>query len=151
MAKAVFALTGTREIPEEELTAAFEKWIPKLQRALSDPLGGLIIAFEKALKDHPEAIISNPDELITDLKAAADLRNVLCHGSWRQPDAEGRSVPHFVSRKKEVFKEPIDLAYLKQVQAHATELICSVIETVTGMGWQFPGSRGPGRSVMPSD
>lgn len=62
MAKAVFALTGTREIPEEELTATFEKWIPKLERALSDPLGGLIIAFEKAPKVHPEAIISNPDE-----------------------------------------------------------------------------------------
>jgi hypothetical protein len=39
------------------------------------------------------------------------LRNVLCHGSWRKPDADGRSVPFFVNRRLEVFEDSVDVAY----------------------------------------
>jgi len=40
LGKAIFSFTATREIPEEEAQVEFEKWLPTLQRALSDPLGG---------------------------------------------------------------------------------------------------------------
>lgn len=148
LGKAIFAFTATRKYDDSEIEVAFEKWLPTLERALSDPLGSLIGSYEKAVRDNPGATISNLDELIDDLRKAADIRNVLCHGSWRLPDEVGRSVPFFVNQKKEVFKTAVDVAFLQQTQQHVVELICAVIDTVTHMGWQFPGSNGPGNSIM---
>ena len=42
-----------------------------------------------------------------------------------------------------VWDTSIDIAYLQQTQKAVAELACDVINTVTHMGWQFPGSRGP--------
>lgn len=39
LGKAIFAFTATREYPADEINEAYEKWLPTLQRALSDPLG----------------------------------------------------------------------------------------------------------------
>ena len=41
LGKAIFSFTATREIPEDQIQAEFEKWLPTLERALSDPLGWL--------------------------------------------------------------------------------------------------------------
>lgn len=147
LGKAIFAFTGTREYPNDEIDAAFEAWLPTLERALSDPLMGLIEKYGAELKKHPGATISNRTEMIEDLKAAAALRNVLCHGSWRAPDAEGRSVPLYVTRAGDVFDTAVDIEFLDQTRAHTIELICAVMDTVTHMGWQFPGSAGPGRPI----
>lgn len=148
LAKAIFALSGTKSYSEEAIAEEFEKWIPKLEKALSDTLNPLIDTFGKAVKDHQDANIENLDDLLDDLRKAAELRNVLCHGSWRLPDENGASVPFFVNRKKLKFSSAVDCAYLNQVQAHAQELICEVVNTVTHMGWQFPGSNGPGEPVF---
>lgn len=53
LAKAIFAFTGTREIPADEIEEEFEKWLSTLQKAVSDPLGGLIDAYGKAVRQHP--------------------------------------------------------------------------------------------------
>jgi hypothetical protein len=96
--KAIFAYTGMRQIPEEQINAAYEKWILTLQHALSDALSSLIDTYGKAVRDHGGARVENVDVLIAHLKDAAVLRNVLCHSSWtKKPDAEGRSVPFFVT------------------------------------------------------
>jgi hypothetical protein len=153
LGKAIFAYTGMRQIPEEQIKEAYEKWIPTLEHALSDALSKLVDAYDKAVRDHGAASIEDFDVLISHLREAAALRNVLCHGSWnRKPDAEGRSVPFFVTglrEKQRIFDTPIDVAYLQQVQRGAAELACEVINTVTHMGWQFPGSHGPGMSLWP--
>ncbi len=148
LGKAIFSFTATRQFPEDELEAEFEKWLPTLEKALSDPLGGLIDSYGKAVRANSSATISNLDELLEDLRAASILRNVLCHGSWRVPDDQGRSIPLFVNRKNEVFQDAIDVACLQQVQQHVAELVCAVINTVTHMGWQFPGSGGPGNPIL---
>jgi hypothetical protein len=154
LGKAIFAYTGMRQIPEEQINAAYEKWTLTLQHALSDALGGLIDTYGKAVRDHGGATVENLDVLIDRLEEAARRRNVLCHGSWnKKPDAEGRSIPFFVTglgEKQRKCDTPIDIAYLQQVQRDVAELACEVINTVTYMGWQFPGSRGPGISVWPS-
>jgi hypothetical protein len=93
------------------------------------------------------ATISNLDELLDDLREASRIRNVLCHGSWRMPDTNGASIPFFVNRQQEVFETAIDRRFIIQVQRHAADLICSVINTVTYMGWQFPGANGPGKVI----
>lgn len=41
----------------------------------------------------------------------------------------------------------MDIEYLNKVQKQTAELICAVINTVTHMGWQFPGSNGPGTVI----
>ncbi len=148
LGKAIFSFTATRQYPEMEIQAAYERWLPTLQRALSDPLGGLIDSYGKAVRENPKATISNLDDLTDHLRKASTIRNVLCHGSWnRRPDNQGRSLPFFVNRNSKVFETPVDLAYLNQVQRHATELACAVISTVTQMGYQFPGSTGPGEPI----
>ncbi len=147
LGKAIFALSGTRPYKEDEIKSAYENWLPKLERALYDQLGGLINSFGKAVREHPKSTINNLDELLMDLKAAAKMRNVLCHGSWRSPDNSGASLPFFVNRQIEIFDKKVDCAFLNQVQMHAASLACTVINTVTHMGFQFPGSSGPGVEI----
>ena len=147
LCKAFFALTATTHYDESEIDAAYNAWLPTLERALVDPLGHLIDVYGKALRSNQAADVSNLDDLLTDLRSASALRNVICHASWPPPDATGASVPFFVNRKREVFDSPIDIPFLQQLQNSATSLACAVINTVTHMGWQFPGSNGPGEPV----
>ena len=146
LGKAIFAFTATRPYNETEIQAVFTEWLKKLERALSDPLGKLIGAFEDAVREHPSSTLENLNDLIADLRKAAELRNVLCHGSWRLPDKNGASIPFFVTPKMRVFDSAIDLEFLVQTQKHIAELACEVVNCVTHMGLQFPGTAGPGQS-----
>ena len=148
LGKAIFAFTATRSYGPKEIDAAYQAWLPQLERALTDQLWNLAESYGKAAKDNPATTTENVAELVEDIKKATVLRNVLCHGSWRMPDANGASVPFFVNRQKEVFTAAIDVAFLQQIQTHTAELACSVIDTVTHMGWQFPGGAGPGKPIM---
>jgi hypothetical protein len=118
--------------------------------ALYDALGGLIDTYGRAVRDHGGATITNLGDLLDDLRAAAAVRNVLCHGSWRLPDHQGRSVPLYVTRRMEIFETAIDVSFLDQTREHVLELACSVIDTITHMGCQFPGSSGPGQPIRTS-
>ena len=151
LAKAVFAFTATTPYSEEEIKLAYEKWLPKLESLLSDQLWNLTESYGKAVREHPEATIENIDDLLDDLKKASKIRNVICHGSWRTPNDVGASVPFFFNRQNERFETPIDVAFLRQLQRHVSDLICSVINSVTHMGWQFPGSQGPGEVIWNSN
>lgn len=150
LAKAIFAFTATRPYTESEIQRAYTEWIPQLERALTDPLGGLVGSYGRAVRDHPNANITNLEGLLENLRRASEVRNVLCHGSWTTPDASGRSIPFFLDRKMRVFDTAIDCAFLVQVQRHVAELACEVMNTVTDMGLQFPGSSGPGRPIWPA-
>ena len=147
LAKAIFAFTATKYYKEEESEAAYKAWLPKLERALTDPLGNLIDAYGKAVRDHGGEKVENFDQLLEDLRSAGSTRNVICHGSWGLPDCNGATVPSFVNRQKEVFDTPVDKAFLEQLQRGTTNLACMVINTVTCMGWQFPGTTGPGKTI----
>lgn len=149
LGRAIFSFTATRQIPHNEQEAEFKKWLPTLERALTDPLRGLIDSYAKAVRANSNATVSNPDDLLENLRKASDLRNVLCHGSWRLPDEQGRSRPLFVNKKGEVFQTPIDVAFLEREQRQVIKLACDVINSVTHMGWQFPGSGGPGTPIFP--
>lgn len=148
LGKAIFSFTAMRSYPDDQIQEAYRGWLKTLERALSDPLGNLIDSYGKAVRDHGDASIENLDELIADLRAAAVVRNVICHGSWGMPDDAGRSLPLFVNKRIEKFETPIDTAYLERLQRHTAELACAVINTVTHMGWQFPGSSGPGDPIF---
>jgi len=150
LGKAIFAFTATTEYSDEAVSQALEKWQGKLKKALTDPLGGKIAAYEKAVTEHGGLEMDNFEELVADLRSAGELRNALCHGSWRPPDANGASRAHFVDRKLRRFETAVDVPFLKQTRQHVSELAASVVSTVTCMGWQFPGSGGPGEPIWHS-
>jgi len=52
-----------------------------------------------------------------------------------------------VNRHREVFCTPVDIEFLRQTQRGAVELVCHVINSITAMGWQFPGMMGPGAVI----
>ncbi len=150
--KAIYALTGTCPAPEEmsDRDAALEEWGALLERTLVATLSPLIDTFAKAAKGNPEAHFTNLDEFVSDLRAAARVRNILCHGSWGKPDANGASKAFYVTGKGEeqkAFDSAVTVAWIDQVQAHARELACAVYDSVTHMDRQFPGSDGPGRPL----
>lgn len=147
LGKAIFALTGTRRVDESDAESVLKSWTDTLGHALKDPLGPLIDSFGKAVREHPEATIENLDDLLRDLRESSLMRNALCHGAWQSPDQHGRSKPLFVDKHLKVFDTAVDVPFLQEVQRHTAELICEVISTVTHMGYQFPGSDGPGKPV----
>ena len=147
LGKAIFALSATKPYDPAEIDAAYDKWARRLERALTDPLGNLIEDYEKTVREHPDAATEDLDHLVGRLREASRIRNVLCHGSWQAPNSQGASVPLFVDRKRNVFDTAVDCGFLDQVQRHVAELSCAVMNSVTRMGWQFPGSSGPGRVI----
>lgn len=82
LAKAIFAFTATRPFDEAEIQQAYAGWLSKLERALIDPLGNLIDVYGKAVRDNPDAKVANLDDLLSDLRNASAMRNILCHASW---------------------------------------------------------------------
>lgn len=68
LAKAIFALTGTKSCSEDAVSEAFKKWVPKLEKALSDTLNPLIDTFAKAVNEHQDANIRNFDDLLDELR-----------------------------------------------------------------------------------
>ena len=147
LGKAIFAFTATKRYGPDEIDAAYNAWLSKLERAFTDQLVNRAEAYGKATREHPNTSTENITDIVNYIREAAVIRNVLCHGSWQTPDSKGASIPLFVNRKKEIFESPIDVAYLQKVQTHVAGLSCSVIDTVTHMGWQFPGGGGPGRPI----
>jgi hypothetical protein len=147
LGKAIFAFTATRPYDEAAIQQAYEKWLPKLERALTDPLSNLIDVYGKAVREHPFSKITNLNELLTNLREASAIRNILCHGSWQVPNASGASIPLFVDRRMRIVDTAMDCRYLDQIQQHTAELACAVMNTMTQIGWQFPCSGGPGNPI----
>lgn len=147
LTKAIFAFTATTEYKEAEVHKALEKWHSVLEKALTDTLYPLAEVYGKVVRDHQDADFKNVGDLVDDIKKAAEIRNALCHGFWQTPEPSGRSSLSYFNKKLEKFNTPIDIAWLKQVQGHVVTLSCNVINSVTVMGWQFPGGAGPGSPI----
>ena len=150
LGKAIFAFTATRDYPVDEVDAAYARWLPTLEKALFGQLHNLIESYGKAVRDNKKAMIAADEleRLLAELKKSSTFRNVLCHGSWRSmPDAKGYSIPFFVNNNLDIFDTPVNAAFLEQLRRHVVESICLIIETVTDMGWQFPGSSFPGKKI----
>jgi hypothetical protein len=149
LGKAIFALTGAKEFDPAADPEAFNAWIKTLEKALTDQLGGLIICYETALSENQRTQSNDYSNQIAGLKSAKDIRNALCHGSWGKPDEEGLTVPKFVNKRLEIFETPIGIAFLQQTRSALRDIICDVLDTVTSVGYRFPGSESPGEQLWP--
>jgi hypothetical protein len=129
------------------VSAVLAKWPELLTHALTDTLSPLAEVYGKAVRGHQESKFANVNELVDDIRKVAAIRNVLCHGSWPPPNTLGKSIPHFFDKKARKFDTPVDIELLQQVQATLQNQICSVIDSVTAMGYQFPGGAGSGTEI----
>lgn len=149
LAKAYFALTATKNYPNEKTAEdAYKKWQSQLENALYKNLFTLAEMYAGAAKKHNSVTLINIDELEKRIKEAADIRNALCHGSWRIPNQVGKSTLFFLSKDKKTFDSQIDVAFLKKVQYGTAEIICDVISSITLIGFHFPSSSGPGEPIF---
>ncbi|HEY0866404.1 MAG TPA: hypothetical protein VGE01_03440, partial [Fimbriimonas sp.] len=106
----------------------------------------------KEAQRHQDLALGNVRDLAEAIKAAAKVRNALCHASWHgSPSSDGGSTPFFVNRQMEIFDTRVDVEFLRGVREHVVELICAVIDSVTQMGWRFPGAGGPGAAIWHGD
>lgn len=151
--RAIFVFTATRRYDSaEEGEAAYEAWFSQLQQVLTGQLWNLAEKYGDAVRNNADSTILNVHVLVDDIKEASKIRNVLCHGAWLNiPNEEGKAVPFFVDKKGKKFMMPIDIDYLRNVQQYIAKLACIVINSVTHMGWQFPGSMGPGKPIWNKD
>jgi hypothetical protein len=147
LGKAIFAFTATTEFDEKDAADYLAKWDKQLHQALTDTLWPLSEVYGKVVQDHQEADFKNVGELVEDIKKLSKIRNALCHGSWHAPDAAGATDIYYFDKKDGKFDTRIDIHWLQRVQAHVVALICSVIDSVTVMGWEFPGGAGPGEKI----
>ena len=147
LAQAIFAFSVTKQYPADQIEEEFSKWLPKLQKILAEPLGGLIAEYERVSKPRETETIDELEDFIVMLKEANKVRNAICHGYWQAPDKTGKSKAVFVNKKNQTFDTNVDVAFLKQLQKHTAELATVVISSVTIMGLQFPGSNSPGKKV----
>ncbi|WP_156842081.1 hypothetical protein [Novosphingobium aquimarinum] len=150
LGKAIFAFTAVTEYQDDEVSTALEKWQGQLEKALTDPLGAKIQAYESAVKAYGRCGLSGFETLILDLRKASHLRNALCHASWRPPDQNGASRARFFDRKFYEFETAVDVSFLNHTRRHVVELAMAVVSSVTSNGWQFPGSNGPGEPIWRS-
>lgn len=139
LGKAIFAFTMSRRYEAHETDKALEEYLPKLMRCLSDPLCNLADSYRKAAREFAGSNNDNTSEIVLAIKNAAAFRNALCHGSWRRPNPEGKSLPLYVNKRGELFQTPIDVDFLCQVQLEVKEIACDVIDSVTLRGLPFPG------------
>lgn len=150
LARAIFALTGSVRPTGDEaaIKAVVDAWSVDLEKALKEQLHDLIVRFDNAVQQHPESRFepASRAELVNALQEARKHRNAICHASWGLPDAHGAS-KMFHNRNPQTVPDSIDCAYLEQLQRHAVELACEVMNAVTHMGYQFPGTSGPGRPL----
>lgn len=145
---AIFAFTLTRPYDSiEEAEAAYKEWRP--EQVLTSQLYNLAEQYGKAVRENKNSTESDIDDLVDKIKKAATIRNVLCHGSWRSPDENGNSLPWFIKKGMYIFDTSINIEYLRHIQCCVAELACAVINSVTQMGWQFPGVAGPGKTIWP--
>lgn len=149
LGKAIFALTGAKEFDPAGDPEAFNEWIKTLEKALTDQLGGLIISYERALAENQRTKGNDYSAQLAELKQAKDIRNTFCHGSWDKPDDQGRTVPKFVNRKLMVFETRVDVRFLKQTRSALRHIVCDILDSVTSVGYQFPGTGSPGEQIWP--
>jgi hypothetical protein len=148
LGRAIFALTATRPYSESEVEKAYDEWRPRLEHALTGSLSSVADSFGKAVREHPDANVVSIGTLVEDIKHAAEIRNVLCHGSWSKPSPAGASIPRYLDKKMRQFDTAIDIAFLEKHQGWASQLACNVMDTITLMGIRFPGGSGPGKPIF---
>ena len=98
--QACFLFTGNKVCPAEthsvkEMKEKVMEWENDVGKKLSDTLWPLIVKFEKAIRDYPNAKTDGLEELLIHLKEGVDIKNMLCHACWPSPVRNGFTKPFY--------------------------------------------------------
>ena len=139
--KTIYVITGAQKVSgDDSHEEEFEAWTKSLKIAISDPLNPLIKKYEQAVVKDKRFSVNNLESFLAELRELKEWRNILCHGSWRPPNEDGKSCPLFVKKNGDVFKGEIDTELLKKIQIEAAKICCVMMDSITSQGFQFPGS-----------
>lgn len=158
---AILAITAVQPVSEAEFGDAYQNWLKTVNETITAPMGVLIKKFENAVRENPKTEKKDVDWLICELEKAKSYRDVICHGAWLgDPDEDGKSIPRFVKKDmtaklsksdplqgKLLFETEVNAEFIEAVRTSVVELACEIINVVTLMGYQFPGSNGPGKPI----
>ena len=61
---------------------------------------------------------------------------------------EGFTKPYYCNKQGDFWDDPVDAVYLKRVEKATTSLAIDVINSVTVMGWPFPGTGKAGETIV---
>ena len=150
--RANLAITATREYRSvREAEEAFKTWERNLELSMDETLGALARRFVTALTDDERYSLADEHEIERKLKPVAWWRNALCHGAWTDYDSKsGYAALRYWPKKqwREQGDRPISRDDLASIRRAAVEVTILVIDAVTTMGIQFPGSDSPGRPML---
>ena len=135
----ILTLTATVPYTDDQVKDAYQKWYPMVEANKSQTLSPLIEKYRKEISNHPKARVQNLEFLLEDLETLAAYRNPLAHAAWPRLDGALAAVPHYIDRSGSVFSEVIDQKRLEDIQFRTGRMIAAIINTVTHMGYAFPG------------
>lgn len=141
------AITGSRnnkEFSEEDVKI----WVAKLDKSLSDTLGGLIEKVREAFGDDERIEKEIKFEIITRLEGLKVWRNVLCHGAWVGFENDGSAQLRFFrklgDKETEQLCNSLSLRDVNGIRSEIVEVIIRMCEVANAIGVQLPGSNLPG-------
>lgn len=139
--KSIYVITGARKVSNEDReNEEFKAWLKGLETTISNPLSSLIKRYEEAVRKNEKFLTTDFESLLKELQGLKEWRNILCHGSWRPPNDDGKSCPIFVKKNGDIFRGEIDLDLLRNIRVESAKMICILMNNITSNGFQFPGA-----------
>lgn len=150
--RANLSITAVRRYNSvEDAEEAFETWERDLERSLDESLGELTKRLVDSLNADDRFEPDYVANIEGKLKEVANWRNALCHGAWTDYDDErGVAILRHWPRNgwREHSERSISVGDLAEVRQETVEITFCVVDAVTSNGIRFPGSDGPGESVV---
>ena len=117
LGRAIFAVTGSKEIAEADIDAELKKWTDTLRKALEGTLGKLIVAYETALGDKTPREVGKRRAMFDALREANVIRNALCHGCWQKLGEDGKCEVRYFDQKRGRLMTRVDTEFVKETPA----------------------------------
>lgn len=138
MKRTIYALDRAR-LAEDLSDAEMQRWLQRISDIADDSMGTLVEQLDAALRRHPG--VHGRDALNDQLVAIKQMRNLLCHASWRPTGTPGRWHPAFVNTRGEVFPADMGIAELDQLIAETREVGLRITAIMRGTGIEsvWPG------------
>lgn len=131
MKRTIYTLDRAR-LAEDLSDADMQRWLQRISDIADDSMGTLVEQLDAALRRHPG--VQGRDTLNDRLVAIKQMRNLLCHASWRPTEKPGRWHPAFVNTRGEVFPEDIDIPDLDRLTAETREIGLRITAIMRGTG-----------------
>ncbi|MDF3606001.1 hypothetical protein PE067_07570 [Paracoccus sp. DMF-8] len=138
MKRTIYTLDRAR-LADDLSDAEMQRWLRRMSDIADDSMGTLVEQLDAALRRHPG--VRGRDALNDELIAIKQMRNLLCHASWRPTGDPGRWHPAFVNTRGEVFPEDMGIGDLDRLtrETHDIGLRITAIMRGTGIDSVWPG------------